>query len=229
MNTEKASVAAGLRKQAKELYAHSATIYKGVTQSDLWALCVNAHNTMKQAADLLEAQPATAKETPWPYVETPGEFAQRLARAMEEFPGNLLAAVRQAMIENPPVRVSTAPLDAGAAALLEKANSLIATLRGQTDYRTDECNAWFREYHDFRRSLVVEPAGAVTDEMVERACEAYYDATHYAGFYWPPRDPERYARPMRLALEAALRAMPASERDAWQPLPSPPAKSQEGE
>lgn len=40
-----------------------------------------------------------------------------------------------------------------AADLLEKANSLIATLKGQTDHRTDECNAWFREYQDFRRPI----------------------------------------------------------------------------
>lgn len=36
----------------------------------------------------------------WPFVESPGEFTARLARAMQEFP--LLGAVRHVLIENPP-------------------------------------------------------------------------------------------------------------------------------
>jgi hypothetical protein len=37
----------------------------------------------------------------WPFVETPGEFTERLAAAMREFP-KLLAAVRYVLIETPP-------------------------------------------------------------------------------------------------------------------------------
>lgn len=36
----------------------------------------------------------------WPFVESPGEFTERLAAAMQEFP--LLGAVRHVLIENPP-------------------------------------------------------------------------------------------------------------------------------
>jgi hypothetical protein len=41
----------------------------------------------------------------WPFVETPGEFTERLAAAMREFP-TLLAAVRYVLIETPPTLAS---------------------------------------------------------------------------------------------------------------------------
>jgi hypothetical protein len=38
----------------------------------------------------------------WPFVESPGEFTLRLWRAYTEFDGDMLAAVRFVLIENPP-------------------------------------------------------------------------------------------------------------------------------
>lgn len=54
--------------------------------------------TRGPAAGVMEA-PAPVKR--WPFVESPGEFTQRLAAAMREFP-TLLAAVRCVLIENAP-------------------------------------------------------------------------------------------------------------------------------
>lgn len=39
----------------------------------------------------------------WPFVETPGEFTDRLLVALKYFNGDMLAAVRNVLIENPPV------------------------------------------------------------------------------------------------------------------------------
>ena len=39
----------------------------------------------------------------WPFVESPGEFTERLSKAIGLFYGDLLAAVRHVLIENPPV------------------------------------------------------------------------------------------------------------------------------
>jgi hypothetical protein len=38
----------------------------------------------------------------WPFVESPGEFTERLRAALDHFEGDLLAAVRNVLIENPP-------------------------------------------------------------------------------------------------------------------------------
>lgn len=44
----------------------------------------------------------------WPFVESPGEFTERLAAAMREFP-TLLAAVRYVLIETPPTLAPGVP------------------------------------------------------------------------------------------------------------------------
>jgi hypothetical protein len=46
------------------------------------------------------------REKRWPFVESPGEFTERLHRAMQEFP--LIGAVRHVLIENPPVLTTPA-------------------------------------------------------------------------------------------------------------------------
>ena len=45
--------------------------------------------------------PTTAAKR-WPFVESPGDFAKRLERAIWSFSGDTLAAVRNVLIENPP-------------------------------------------------------------------------------------------------------------------------------
>ena len=54
-----------------------------------------------RACDAAQPEPAAVPVKRWPFVETPGDFAARLAAAVGEF-GELLAAVRHVLIENPP-------------------------------------------------------------------------------------------------------------------------------
>lgn len=51
--------------------------------------------------EMQSAESAQVSEKRWPFVETPGEFTERLEEAMHHFP--LLGAVRNVLIENPPV------------------------------------------------------------------------------------------------------------------------------
>jgi len=53
----------------------------------------------KRRAEL--AAPTTYVPNRWPFVESPGDFTERLASAYKDF-GNLLAAVRCVLIEQPP-------------------------------------------------------------------------------------------------------------------------------
>lgn len=57
------------------------------------------------------AKPVSAVNVPkqWPFVESPGEFAKRLQKAIDYFDSDLLAAVRHCLIENPPSHLSAAP------------------------------------------------------------------------------------------------------------------------
>lgn len=48
-------------------------------------------------------QPPRLGVTRWPFVESPGEFAERLEKALVTFDGYVLGAVRNTLIENPPV------------------------------------------------------------------------------------------------------------------------------
>jgi len=48
-------------------------------------------------------------ERRWPFVESPGEFTRRLCNARDLFGGDMLAAVRNVLIENPPVRATPSP------------------------------------------------------------------------------------------------------------------------
>lgn len=41
-------------------------------------------------------------EKRWPFVESPAEFTRRLCDARDHFGGDMLAAVRNVLIENPP-------------------------------------------------------------------------------------------------------------------------------
>jgi hypothetical protein len=54
-------------------------------------------------ADLEKQEPVATKR--WPFVETPGEFTDRLRWAFHEF-GALLPAVRYVLIETPPTLTS---------------------------------------------------------------------------------------------------------------------------
>jgi hypothetical protein len=46
----------------------------------------------------------------WPFVESPGAFAQRLESAMHEF-GGVLPAVRRCLIEQPPKMLQATPIE----------------------------------------------------------------------------------------------------------------------
>jgi hypothetical protein len=48
-------------------------------------------------------QPPRIGVTRWPFVESPGEFAERLEKALFTFDGYVLGAVRNTLIENPPI------------------------------------------------------------------------------------------------------------------------------
>lgn len=61
----------------------------------LYSDYVRAHPPL--SADTLER---AAKE--WPFVESPGEFAQRIRDALSYFDHDMVAAVRHVLIENPP-------------------------------------------------------------------------------------------------------------------------------
>lgn len=45
----------------------------------------------------------------WPFAETPGEFANRMTKALREFDGDVLAACRNVLIEHPPTIAVQAP------------------------------------------------------------------------------------------------------------------------
>jgi hypothetical protein len=49
------------------------------------------------------AQSPKPAEKRWPFIESPGEFTRRLCNARDHFGGDMLAAVRNVLIENPPV------------------------------------------------------------------------------------------------------------------------------
>lgn len=57
--------------------------------------------------EAMEPAPPKVQPSPWPYVETPGEFAGRLQVALNDFNGDMVAAVRHVLIEKPPVVAST--------------------------------------------------------------------------------------------------------------------------
>jgi hypothetical protein len=56
--------------------------------------------------------PAPPAARRWPFVESPGYFAGRLAAAHAEFHGDMLAAVRNVLIEQPPTLAEPAPAPA---------------------------------------------------------------------------------------------------------------------
>lgn len=56
---------------------------------------------LAQAATPVQAAPGEPFVV-WPFIETPGEFTERLRAAMKECDGYLLGAVRNVLIENPP-------------------------------------------------------------------------------------------------------------------------------
>lgn len=56
----------------------------------------------------LSAQPSSGGQGVWPFVESPGEFTERLAAAMQEF--DLLGAVRHVLIEKPPALAARQPV-----------------------------------------------------------------------------------------------------------------------
>lgn len=66
-------------------------------------------------ARVVDQRPAPASETEkrkvkrWPFVESPGEFADRLTKALGDFDGYVLGAVRNVLIENPPELCAQAP------------------------------------------------------------------------------------------------------------------------
>jgi hypothetical protein len=65
-----------------------------------------ALNTVRPEPAAAPAAGEPAKQ--WPFVETPGEFTQRLEAALLEF-GALLPAVRNVLIENPPALAAATP------------------------------------------------------------------------------------------------------------------------
>ena len=66
---------------------------------------------------LSDSAPVVVKR--WPFVESPGEFTERLAAAMQEFP--LIGAVRHVLIENPPALAQQPTAPSGAAESAEPA------------------------------------------------------------------------------------------------------------
>jgi hypothetical protein len=83
--------------------------------------CVKSHRGgIKRKEDCPEWRPVVLAARPpvaqqgaaeavkrWPFVETPGQFADRLGAAIEAFDGGLLPAVRNVLIENPPALAVT--------------------------------------------------------------------------------------------------------------------------
>lgn len=63
--------------------------------------------------DLLEEPATQAPRKQWPFVETPGEFTERLRAAMDLFDRDLLAAVRYVLIETPPTIVGVPEVPRG--------------------------------------------------------------------------------------------------------------------
>jgi len=61
--------------------------------------------------EAIEPAPPKVRARPWPYVETPGEFAGRLQVALNDFNGDMVAAVRHVLIEKPPAVARTPSAD----------------------------------------------------------------------------------------------------------------------
>jgi hypothetical protein len=58
--------------------------------------------TDEASIDEQPTPPSAAQVKRWPFVEAPGDFADRLSMAIDMFGGDLLSAVRHVLIENPP-------------------------------------------------------------------------------------------------------------------------------
>lgn len=54
---------------------------------------------------------APAEPRRWPFVESPGEFTNRLLAAWHYFDGDMLAAVRSVLIENPAALAAPTPVE----------------------------------------------------------------------------------------------------------------------
>jgi hypothetical protein len=88
---------------------------------------------------------------PWPFVETPGEFTERLRAAMIEF-GALLPAVRCVLIEQPPTLVLPHPGSPEASAMID---SLLAEYAWPANMK----NAARAGYEAARRLLAAKTEG----------------------------------------------------------------------
>jgi hypothetical protein len=111
---------------------------------------VNEQIVARTALRLLRAaaQPRTAEPGQpvrrWPFVETPGYFAGRLAAAHAEFHGDMLAAVRCVLIESPPTLAAEpapAPADEPPTAFDYAANKGMAVTK-EWCRGWDDCRAY---------------------------------------------------------------------------------------
>ena len=98
---------------AVTLYEDGDPCYEGLGKAFRWP-----GDEFQEACDLLNnerprnaSQPAPKQ---WPFVESPGAFTKRLREALFDLDQDLLAAVRNVLIENPPQLATISPLPAAA-------------------------------------------------------------------------------------------------------------------
>jgi hypothetical protein len=126
--------------------------------------------TMCKAAPVAQ-QPAEPRRI-WPFVESPGEFAFRLAKAHEEFGGDWIAAVRCVLIEHPAALAHPPAADNRLRRLAQEALAWMDS--SATDKPFSLCN-------DLRDALAHPPAADRTrlstdSEVVGSAMDAMDDA-----------------------------------------------------
>ncbi|WP_329810756.1 hypothetical protein [Stenotrophomonas sp. SMYL8] len=134
-------------------------------------------------------------ERTWPFVESPGEFTERLRAAMQQFP--LIGAVRHVLIENPPT-LSAQPSPGGQDAL--KALDDLAAFCSDDTETVDRHVAVIRAALSAQPSLT-EPGGLNYERMFVDACAALAEVSRELGC-----DPEQGGAEPILAAIAELRA-----------------------
>lgn len=100
-----------IEKQARELLAAEHRKCDRNTEADLVLagdVTVLGQIALNAIIAALSAQPSSGGQGVWPFVESPGEFTERLAAAMQEF--DLLGAVRHVLIEKPPALAARQPV-----------------------------------------------------------------------------------------------------------------------
>ncbi|MGH8037159.1 MAG: hypothetical protein ACREPD_05410 [Stenotrophomonas sp.] len=139
--------------------------------------------TLRRAADRIpeqqpHMQPSAVGDSraQWPFVESPGEFADRLRIALREF--DLLGAVRNVLIENPPALAATGTQQVGEVqgAKLSQMDPWSIAEMVRTDLDRQSCpDAYMRIAMEsvVKHLTTIQPMGEKWHSPLARVADAY--------------------------------------------------------